>query len=416
MGYIDESMEEYICKREIKRLMKTELYHREPYAVEFSAKVTEAGDDWIVLDQTLFYPGGGGQEHDKGSINGIKVKEVLKENGRIIHKVPGHMLREGDVVKGEISWKRRYELMKGHTGEHMLFSSLKRFNEELELVKISISEDKKYLIVKGDVDWDMALKAQEQILGWIADDLEITEQIVSKEDPLLDEIRIKRERISDNEVRVIKIGDVDASACSGIHVKSTSEVEFLIISRINSARPEGDWEIEFMTGNAAKKEAAERSAQFMKLVLLTGAQKGNVVSTVENLKISKEQADAALKQYMDSSLKSIQSVEISGVPAYVGSFPELDKKMCADYVNEAVKEKCVCIIGSGSGRYSLTIACSPDIQIDCAKILNEVLAEDGGRGGGKPNFASGGASGGCGASKAVERATKILQMYLTKNE
>ena len=211
--------------------MKTELYHREPYAVEFSAKVTESREDEIVLDQTLFYPGGGGQEHDKGSINDLKVKEVVKENGKIIHKVPGHMLREGDEVKGKIAWKRRYELMKGHTGEHMLFSSLKRLNEELELVKISISEDKKYLIVRGDVDWDMALKAQEQVLGWIEDDLEITEQIVSKEDPQLDEIRIKRERITDDEVRVVRIGNVDASACSGIHVKSTSEVDFLIISK-----------------------------------------------------------------------------------------------------------------------------------------------------------------------------------------
>lgn len=397
-------------------MMKTELYHCEPYAVEFSAEVTEAGEDWIVLDQTLFYPGGGGQEHDKGSISGLRVKEVVKENGRIVHKVPGHTLKTGDKVSGEISWKRRYELMKGHTGEHMLFSSLKRLNEELELVKISIAEDKKYLIVKGEVNWDMALKAQEQILGWIADDLKITEQIVSKDDPVLDEIRIKRERITDSGVRIIRIGDVDASACSGIHVRSVSEVECLIISKINSARPEGDWEIEFMVGGAAKKEAAERSAQLMKIVSLTGAQKGNVVSTVENLKTSKEQADAALKQYMDSSLKSIQPVEMNGIQAYIGSFPELDKKMCADYVNAATKERCVCIIGSGIERYSLTVACSPDIPINCAEILNEVLAEDGGRGGGKPNFASGGAAGGCGAGKAVEKATKILQMSLTKNE
>ena len=393
--------------------MKTELYHREPYAVEFSAKVTESREDEIVLDQTLFYPGGGGQEHDKGSINDLKVKEVVKENGKIIHKVPGHMLKEGDEVKGKIAWKRRYELMKGHTGEHMLFSSLKRLNEELELVKISISEDKKYLIVRGDVDWDMALKAQEQVLGWIKDDLEITEQIVSKEDPQLDEIRIKRERITDDEVRVVRIGNVDASACSGIHVKSTSEVDFLIISKINSAKPEGDWEIEFMIGNAAKQEAAERSAQFMKLVTLTGAQKGNVISSVENLKISKEQADAALKRYMDSSLKSIQPIDIGGIPVYAGAFPEMDKKICTDYVNLAVKEKCICIIGSGIERYSLTIACGSDIDIDCVKILNEVLAEDGGRGGGKPNFASGGASGGCGADIAVEKATKIRQLSLT---
>lgn len=399
----------------LSRMMKTELYHHEPYTVEFSAEVTEAGEDWIVLDQTLFYPGGGGQEHDKGSINGLKVKEVVKENGRIVHKVPGHMLSKGEKIKGQISWKRRYELMKGHTGEHMLFSSLKRLNEELELVKISISEDKKYLIVKGEVDWDMAQKAQEQIIGWIAEDLEITEQIVSKNDPVLDEIRIKKERITDDEVRIVRIGDVDASACSGIHVKSTSEVEFLIISKLNSAKPEGDWEVEFMVGSAAKKEAAERSAQLMKLVSLTGAQKGNVVSTVENLRTSKEQADAALKQYMDSSLKSIQPVEINGIQAYIGSFPELDKKMCADYVNTVTKEKCVCIIGSGSERYSLTVACNPDIPINCAEILNQVLAEDGGRGSGKPSFASGGA-GGNGSGKAVERATKILQMSLTKNE
>lgn len=395
--------------------MKPELYHCYPYAEEFSAKVCESGADWVILDQTLFYPGGGGQEHDLGSINGLKVTEVIKENGRIVHKVAGHNFQKDETVQGRIAWPRRYELMKGHTGEHLLFSALKQLNPELELVKIAIGEDKKYLIVKGEVDWTTAMAAQATVLKHIADDLEINEEIVAKDDPVLEEIRIKKERINDGEVRIIRIGTVDASACSGIHVQRTSEIGMLLIAKINSAKPAGDWELEFLVGEAAKEEAARQSAQFMQLVTLLGAQKNNLLATVENLQTAKENAEAALKKYMAQTLQALQPEMINGIPLYCAALPALEKKTGSDYVASVTKEKGVCILGSGLERYSLTIACHPEIPLDCSKILNEVLAADSGRGGGKTQLATGGASNPEGPTNAVQRARELVQMYLTQN-
>ena len=394
--------------------MISEFYHQEPYATEFSAEVVESGKDWIVLNRTLFYPGGGGQEHDKGTIENIKVKEVLKDNGKIIHKVPEHNFCIGQKVQGKIFWKRRYDLMKGHTGEHMLFSALKRINPELELIKISIAEDKKYLVVQGNVNWETADEAQNMILNWISQDLKIHEEIVSKDDPGLDEIRIKKERISDDRVRIVKIGDIDASACSGIHVNSTSEVEFLIISKINSAKPEGDWEIEFLIGDEAKKEAARQSAQFMKIVSELGAQKGNAAITVENLKSSKERGDRIVKKYTEQALKSLKPENVGSTLVYKGAFPELDKKAAADYINSILTDDSVCILGAEGDLYSLTIACTSNLDIDCSKILNEILAADNGKGGGKKNYATGGA---CGeVENAVQRAFDLIQMTLCQSK
>ena len=108
------------------------LYQSDPSCREFESRVSEIRGEWVVLDRTAFYPGGGGQEPDRGTLSGAAVTEVKKDNGNVLHRVPGHSFSVGDTVKGEIDWARRYDLMRGHTAEHLLFSCLSRVSPELE--------------------------------------------------------------------------------------------------------------------------------------------------------------------------------------------------------------------------------------------------------------------------------------------
>ena len=118
------------------------LYQSDPYCREFDARVAEVRGDWIVLDRTAFYPGGGGQEPDRGTLSDMVVVEVKRDNGNVLHKAPGHHFSAGDAVHGKIDWSRRFDLMRGHTGEHLLFSCLQNVSPELKLIKIAITPEK----------------------------------------------------------------------------------------------------------------------------------------------------------------------------------------------------------------------------------------------------------------------------------
>ncbi|MGH9751303.1 MAG: alanine--tRNA ligase-related protein, partial [Blastocatellia bacterium] len=106
--------------------MTTKLYWSEPRLRGFTARVVEVreldGRKAVILDQTAFYPEGGGQPNDIGSINGVAVNHVsIDDNGRIIHCMEGAVpCAIGDEVTGEIDWSRRREMTQQHTGQHIL--------------------------------------------------------------------------------------------------------------------------------------------------------------------------------------------------------------------------------------------------------------------------------------------------------
>ena len=237
-------------------LMTRLLYESDPYLARFDATVEKVNGDWVALDRTAFFPGGGGQDTDAGWIGDLEVVEV-KEQGEIWHRVPEHAFEVGERVEAEIDWERRHDLMRGHTGEHLLFSTLSKINPELELVKIAITPQKKSFIVRGEMNWALLAVAQSEANEAIAAQLPISEMWVSKDSPIVQEIRVKVDRIHGDKVRIINIGDIDKAACAGVHVQNTRELKALLITKLSSARPAGDYEVEFQTGKGCHRERIE---------------------------------------------------------------------------------------------------------------------------------------------------------------
>ena len=139
--------------------MTDEIFRHDGYTFEFEANVLSAEGDEVVLDSTAFYPGGGGQVCDTGAIRGNPVTEVFYKGDTIVHRVPEHDLKAGERVWCSVDWDRRYDLMQGHTGEHLLFCALRRQCEDLEITKIFISPESKYVIVNHDLGWDQIREA-----------------------------------------------------------------------------------------------------------------------------------------------------------------------------------------------------------------------------------------------------------------
>ncbi|MCX6650435.1 MAG: alanyl-tRNA editing protein [Methanomassiliicoccales archaeon] len=385
--------------------MTHKLYQDDPYMAEFEARVDHTDGEWVALDRTALYPGGGGQNKDQGTIDGLDVSDSRVKD-RIEHRVPGHKFSIGQVVHCRVDWARRYDLMRSHTGEHMLFSALSR-RTEIELVKISLTPEKRSLIVKGDIDWDLIKDALQEVNGLILKGQEVRAEVLSKNCVDGSRTRIKMDRIHGDSVRVISIGDYDEAACTGVHVHNTREIGFLMITKFTSAKPVGDWEIEFQIGEAAARSSSSFAVEMLRASEILGSNPQDFRVAFENRESEHRKAMESLKQYSKVVLNALEPNLVGETKVYAAHFRGIDRKLLMDKATDIVSGTCsIAILVSEEDKSFLVLSRSPDQDIDCVSIVNEVLSEFGGRGGGKAGFATGGTPG------AVEGGiiiSKVLQ-------
>ncbi len=370
--------------------MTDEIFRRDGYGFEFEADVVSVDGDDVVLDCTAFYPGGGGQVCDTGSIRGTRVTEVsYNPAGDVVHKAPGNDLKPGERVWCSVDWDRRYDLMQGHTGEHLLFCSLRRQCEDLGIRKIYISPESKYVIVDRELTWEQVGRAVAFANRAIDDNLPVTRSVMDRDDPELEKVRIKLDRIPEGEeITVVAIGDIDLSACSGVHVMETSELEMLVVDRMVSAG-DGGTAVHFKVGRAARDAALALSGVALEVVDGFGCRAEDAPKAAANARAEAELRGRLLKDASRRLLSSLPPEKVGGKDFYATSVPAADRTVLSDFAESVRSKGGVAALVGVSDSLSVMLA-SGIPEVDCRKLLPEVLAQFGGRGGGKPEFAQGG--------------------------
>ena len=368
--------------------MTDELFKDDAYVSEFEAEITSVDGDYVTLGGTAFYPGGGGQVCDTGIIGGVKVVEVKEANGEIVHKVPGHRFSVGDRIWCSVDWDRRYDLMKGHTAEHLLFNSLHRQDPELNIVKIFISPESKYVIIDRDIGWDKISVAVRFANKVILENHSVRRSVMSKDDPDISKIRVKLDRIEEDEISVVEIEDVDLAACCGIHVMETEEIGAIFVSKKTSAGKDGV-EIHFEIGEKAVDESMSLATSCLSIIDGLGSKPSDIERTISNMKHELESCKRMLKESTISMIRTLKPVNVGGVDVYAGIFHTSDRSVLTDAA-ERYKEDGAVAAFIGVGDNLTVLLASGDKRVDCKKLISETLSEFGGRGGGKPDFAQGG--------------------------
>ena len=211
--------------------MTEALYHQDSYAREFEAIVTEVTDKGVVLDRTAFYPGGGGQPSDTGTLEaGGKSYRVTRVSGRggvIVHDLGGDFPEVGESVKGQIDWERRYQLMRTHTALHILCGVIwrdfgaqvtgggmkpleARMDFELESMSADFAEDVERR-VNAEVEQQRPVHARNLP----------REEAFQIPDLIRTKINLLPEHIA--EVRIVDLEGLDLQADGGTHVATTRE-------------------------------------------------------------------------------------------------------------------------------------------------------------------------------------------------
>lgn len=371
--------------------MTEELFRHDGYQFEFQAQVESIDGELVVLDRTAFYPGGGGQVCDTGTLDDYLVTEAFYDKkGDVAHRVPGHSYSVGDNVWGSVDWNRRFDLMMGHTAEHLLFGSLRREVPDLEISKIFISPESKYVIVSKDVSWKDIRKAVVFANAAIRDNLTVSRIMMSRDDPdLADKVRIKLDRIpEEEEISVVAIGDIDYSACSGVHVMETSELGMIFVDRKVSAGKDG-MAIHFKVGDTAADSAMELAVTCLEAAEAADSKPEDIVKAVSNMKKEIEISRASLRESSRALLSSVEPRNVNGTFVYSAMVHGADRTVMAEAA-EKVKSKGGVAAFVSYGETVSAVMSSGSTKTDCRMVLTEVLGKFGGRGGGKPDFAQGG--------------------------
>jgi misacylated tRNA(Ala) deacylase len=213
--------------------MTTRLYLEDSYMKDFEAIVELSLDQGVVLDRTAFYPGGGGQPNDFGSLEFSKGKAAVQEmqvvSGQVIHVIePGLEINPGDQVHGELDWERRYQLMRTHTAMHILCGVIwKDYGASVtggNMQPLRGRMDFEFEHMQKELVSDIERRINMEVEA----DRAITIEILPREEAfkIPDLIRTKINLLPEHiqEVRVVEIEGLDLQADGGTHVARTGEV------------------------------------------------------------------------------------------------------------------------------------------------------------------------------------------------
>ncbi|ASJ01910.1 alanyl-tRNA editing protein AlaX [Thermococcus profundus] len=383
--------------------MSGKLFYEDPYLRETTTRVLEVKDLGsgmvsLKLEETIFYPEGGGQPSDRGTIEGdgfrITVERVEETDG-IWHsgRLEGRLPKEGDRVRLTLDWEWRYENMKNHTGQHILSAVLKKLYD-LETTGFQIFDGYNKIEVNGKVDWEMITRAEIEANRVVSEGIPITvEEYKYLPDDVVSILRKHVSKVKDR-VRIVKIGDVDVTPCGGTHVRNTSEVGPIKV--VNFYKKSRDlWRIEFVCGNRAIRYLNEILDDYWRSLDEMRNKNRPLVERVKELKAEvdglENERDSLRRELWrwkaEALLKDAEEVNGVKVVSHVEAAPMKDAQAFVVYL----VDKNPGTVAAVAGENYIILAKNEGVEgISMNEILRDVLAETGGGGGGSEVLARGG--------------------------
>ena len=385
------------------------LYYEHNSMTEADARILAIiENEYVILDQTVFYPRGGGQEPDTGDIDGIKVLDVIKQNEIVIHKIsPSKVLLPGMKVRIRINPRRRDLITKHHTATHIVNASARSILGPW-VWQNSAFKDEGY--ARLDITHHSSLTREE-----IEEIEKAANRVVRQDNPVLIDTfdRIDAERnysfriyqggvVPSSTVRIVNIKDWDIEACGGTHVSRTGEIGLIKIFRTERIQ-DGVVRLEFVAGEAALDYVEKQDNQLNTISRILGASKEKVV---ESLRKSVDEADETKRKLKTIARKTLPSVlssifKDSKVISSDGIklFSTYDEELGEDYyisLGETATQSdpfliFVALIGKGQGIRVITFAGEvARKRIKAGDLAHRLSQTLGGSGGGNAAFGQGG--------------------------
>ena len=377
------------------------LYYTDSHMSKFHAQVLDCRDTEkgpaVILDRTAFFPEGGGQPADTGSLGEAKVLDVQELQGEILHYCD-RSLEPGAAVEGRLDAEQRLSRMQNHSGEHVV-SGLAHKLFGCENVGFHMGEDFVTIDFDRELSREQLMEIEERANRAVRDDLPVSCTFPDPEKLKTLEYRSKLE-LTEN-VRIVEIPGVDRCACCAPHVKRTGEIGLIKI--LDSERHRGGVRLNLACGMLALKDYRVKQANVSAISQALSVKRHETAAAVERLlqeqQKTKERIAALSLELVRHIAESREATE-----GNICVFDEaLDEVALRELVN-LLMEKCQGIAAAFSGsdqrgyRYIMGSR-----NVDLRSRSKELNALINGRGGGKPRMIQGS------ASASAERISAALE-------
>jgi len=370
--------------------MERRLYCESPYTKEWQADVKDIiqkdGKFLVELDDTAFYPGGGGQPSDRGTIDGIAIEDVYEDNGKIYHILSEPPKNKN--VKCLIDFVRRFDLMQQHTGQHLLSAIL--FNEyQWKTSSFHLGEDEVSIDVTApDIPADLARAAEDMVNDHIYRDLEVKTHIVKPGET--DQFRLRKMPPVAETISIVEICDIDFSPCCGTHVARTGEIG--IIKILKTEKRGKETRVYFKCGKRALHNFQRDHDIVSRLSKMYRSEESDVISRAEAYaeQLGNTQKELSVAKEKLLGLEAKEMAASAGSPFIHRSYENKSFDDISKLMKSLLKEGDFIIILSSIPDRRLLFAKSGNIDINCGNILKEHLEEFNGKGGGGDKWANAG--------------------------
>ena len=395
------------------------LYYNDSHLIEFEARVvdvTERVSGWtaIVLDRTAFYPTGGGQPSDTGTLNGSRVVECIDDGERgVLHVVQGLAPARDAIVSGRVDWLRRLDHMQQHTGQHILSQAF---------IKLFNAPTKSFRMLDATCEIDIELnnptievieRALELANNVVWEDRAITIHNVTAAEAAA--LPLRKESAREGELRLIEIEGFDLTPCGGTHAYRTGEVG--MIAMRSWERAKGLTRIEFVAGVRALADyrKANRTAREVAALFSTGRDDApqHAAQMVEENKELHRQVRA-----LEEVAAGVEAERLLASAVVLGDGTRVVTKIFDSRDAEFLKKIAQALIthsrtiallaARDKGAARLVFARSAGAPGDMNVLMRDACVLLDGRGGGKPELAQGGGKNPARLDEAIEVAVRSI--------
>ena len=404
------------------------LYYQDESIRHFQAKVLKIVEGkYVILDQTAFYPRGGGQEPDTGEIEGVKVVEVTKQADVVVHKIEvgDRIPAEKQTINGKVNARRRDLITKHHTATHIL-NSASRNTLGSWVWQNSAFKEENY--GRLDITHHSTLTREE------VKNIERTANRVIRENhPVIIRTYDRGDAeqqfsfriyqggvVPTSNVRIVNINGWDIEACGGTHVKSSGEIGLVKIVKSERIQ-DGVVRLEFVAGEAAVSFMQQLDSQLASIAQTLGSSREKIIESfdkaMEEAESAKKKLRTILRVVSLQIAKSIsnQAKELdSGVHLYATYDEELDEEYHIAIGEKAIELNShlvyLALISKGQGiRVIVFVGETARNKVKAGAIAKQISNKLGGSGGGDSRFGQGG-----GGSKEMIREALLLAEEVIK--
>jgi alanyl-tRNA synthetase len=384
--------------------MTERLYYIDSYRTTFAAKVIRTAmvnqQPALVLDQTCFYPTSGGQPFDTGELGGQRVIDVsIGENGELLHLLADEApnLQPGQPIHGVIDWPRRYDHMQQHSGQHLLSQVFYR-HFGYETVSVHFGDEESTL----DLDTATLELAQLEQAEQAANDLvyaslPITAYFVS--DAELPSVPLRRPPKVTGQIRIVEIAKFDYSACGGTHVHTTAEIGPIKLTK--QERRRNQVRLTFLCGKRALHDYQNKHRLLTQIATLFSTELTQAPALVERnqmqIKELQRTVETLTTQLLAFEATALVQQATASTPPHIIArlYPDQDAnalKTLATLIQQQAGESVVLFASTVGSKLTLVFARGANATPHMGNLLRDTLAHFGGKGGGRSDFAQGGAA------------------------